>query len=229
MSLDIVKQLRQEADALTARTTPITQDMLRSIAEYYIIASDEIQWLLAHGDHNKKVAQNDLQTLQTKYDQAAHSQQLEVAMLRETIVRLSANRAEAERLAADTATETPSQPPFDLRRIQEEQRAWSHHNFGDQPSWKPLLGVVEEVGELAHAHLKRAQQIRTGEDHTTATSDAVGDIMIFLMDFCSSVRIDLQDALEATWNDVKQRDWKKWPKTGRPEPETNVQQELESF
>lgn len=42
-----------------------------------------------------------------------------------------------------------------LRKLQEEQKPWVKHNFGDRPSWMPLLGAVEELGELAHAHLKK--------------------------------------------------------------------------
>lgn len=55
---------------------------------------------------------------------------------------------------------------INLDEIQEEQRLWSRDNFGMSPTWQPILGVVEEVGELSHAYLKRSQNIRINESHT---------------------------------------------------------------
>jgi len=95
-----------------------------------------------------------------------------------------------------------------LRKLQDEQRPWVEHNFGERPSYWPLLGVVEEVGELCHAHLKHEQGIRTNEDHDAAKRDAVGDIVIYLSDYCSAEGIDLQAAVEETWAEVSKRDWK---------------------
>ncbi len=66
-----------------------------------------------------------------------------------------------------------------LRKLQEEQKPWVIHNFGDRPSWMPLLGLMEELGELAHAHLKEAQGIRLEENHIENAKDAVADIVIF--------------------------------------------------
>jgi NTP pyrophosphatase (non-canonical NTP hydrolase) len=81
-----------------------------------------------------------------------------------------------------------------MSEIQIEQRAWSERNFGTHPSWHPLLGMQEEAGELAHAYLKRAQGIRgTKEQHDAAIKDAIGDIMIYLMDFCSCLGVQLVD------------------------------------
>ncbi len=101
-----------------------------------------------------------------------------------------------------------------LKRLQNEQRPWVKHNFGDRPSWHPLLGLVEEVGELCHAHLKQAQGIRTNEDHELDKMDAIGDIVIYLADYCSAEGIDLQVVVEETWKDVKERDWKNNPERG---------------
>ena len=95
-----------------------------------------------------------------------------------------------------------------LRKLQEEQKPWVKHNFGDRPAWMPILGIMEELGELAHAFLKRAQGIRTNEDHSEDIKDAVADIVIFLSDFCSSEGIDFESVVQETWDKVKQRDWK---------------------
>lgn len=73
-----------------------------------------------------------------------------------------------------------------LQEIQKEHREWSLKNFGEHPTWHPLLGIQEEIGELAHAYLKREQGIRgTREEHDAAIKDAVGDVMIYLMGYCS--------------------------------------------
>ncbi len=98
-----------------------------------------------------------------------------------------------------------------LRELQAEQVPWVKHNFGDRPSWMPLLGAVEELGELAHAHLKQAQGIRVSEDHDAKAKDAVADVVIYLADYCTARGFDLQSLVLETWDRVKQRDWKAHP------------------
>jgi len=76
------------------------------------------------------------------------------------------------------------------------------------PAWHAILGVVEEVGELSHAYLKREQGIRgTREQHDASIVDAVGDIVLFLSGFCSVEGIDLMDCIEKSWEEVSRRDW----------------------
>ena len=101
-----------------------------------------------------------------------------------------------------------------LQEIQNGVFEWSRRNFGDQPSHRPLLGLVEEVGELCHAHLKREQGIRTNEDHVLQQIDAIGDIMIYLLDYCGREGISLEAALEETWAEVSKRDWRNKKETG---------------
>ena len=100
-----------------------------------------------------------------------------------------------------------------LDRIQREQVPWVKHNFGDRHTWMPLVGLQEELGELSHAFLKKTQGIRTNEDHDANMRDAVGDIVIYLLDFCSGVGINLEKELVATWEKVKKRDWKANPES----------------
>ncbi len=97
---------------------------------------------------------------------------------------------------------------FTLETLQKEQGAWQEKNFGPSPSWHALLGVQEEAGELCHAHLKSVQGIRTNENHQAAKIDAVGDIVIYLAAYCNLEGIDLQLAVEQTWQEVSQRNWK---------------------
>jgi len=75
-----------------------------------------------------------------------------------------------------------------------------------------LLGAVEELGELAHAHLKQEQGIRgTAAEHEEKAKDAVADVVIFLSDYCSKRGFEFQAIIEKTWAEVKKRDWRKNP------------------
>lgn len=103
---------------------------------------------------------------------------------------------------------------MDLVKLQSELIPWVQHNFGARPSWMPLLGAVEELGELAHAHLKEAQGIRTSEDHDAKAKDAVGDVIVFLADYCNSRGWDLEQIVIDAWEVAKKRDWKKDPVNG---------------
>lgn len=148
---------------------------------------------------------------------------------------------------------------MNYEQLQKEQNEWSLRNFGPHPTWHAQLGIIEEVGELAHAHLKSVQGIRGTElDHFVAKVDAVADCVIFLSDYCTCMDwnladevevagktigtvgdahelitkmsqqvgnprgllrllmrycllegIDFHDAVFSTWEQVKQRDWRK--------------------
>lgn len=85
----------------------------------------------------------------------------------------------------------------------------------DAPSDRPLFGVVEELGELAHAHLKGLQGIRhTPEEIADKKVDAVGDVLVYLADYCNREGIALGSCVERAWGEVKQRDWLSNPATG---------------
>lgn len=96
-----------------------------------------------------------------------------------------------------------------LRKLQSVTGRWAKHNFGDKRApHQPLLGISEEVGELCHAHLKKEQGIRgTPEELDAQARDAVGDIVIFLADYCNLNGFDFQDAVDSAWNEVSKRDW----------------------
>lgn len=97
-------------------------------------------------------------------------------------------------------------------KLQEEQRPWVKHNFPGRKPYFPLLGLMEELGELAHAHLKAEQGIRgTKDELTEKAKDAIGDVIVFLADYCSANEYDLQEIIEEVWGRVKKRDWKEHP------------------
>jgi len=99
--------------------------------------------------------------------------------------------------------------------LQAQMKVWQAHNFPGREEWKPLLGVGEELGELNHAFLKLKQGIRgTPEQHRAKMKDAIGDLLIFLADFCNSQDLNMTDCMITTWCDVKKRDWIKYPLNG---------------
>jgi hypothetical protein len=111
----------------------------------------------------------------------------------------------------------------DLRKLQDDHRTWREHNFPGADDWQPLVGVSEELGEAAfafiriaatvgridHGYLKQAQGIRVGEDHRAEIVDAVGDLLLYVVDFANRLDIDLADALKTTWAEVSARDWQR--------------------
>lgn len=88
----------------------------------------------------------------------------------------------------------------------------------DQQPWELLLGVQEEVGELARAHLKQHQKIRgSSEMWEQKGKDAVGDIFVFLAGYCAARGWSLQECIEMATDEVFKRDWTKFPMNGRTE------------
>jgi NTP pyrophosphatase (non-canonical NTP hydrolase) len=102
-----------------------------------------------------------------------------------------------------------------IRKLQASHRTWVNANFPLQLSHQPLLGLVEEVGELAHAQLKMEQGIRGSvEEQHAYKIDAIGDIFIYLMSYCNASGLDLEDIVIHTWEKVKRRDWQADPLHG---------------
>jgi NTP pyrophosphatase (non-canonical NTP hydrolase) len=106
-----------------------------------------------------------------------------------------------------------------LNKIQKEHREWQFKNFGKVPIEESFMGMVEELGELSHAILKERQGIRVNENHEENAIDAIGDIIIYIISLCNSKDWDLETIIETTWDSVKERDWIKYPETGRPSKE----------
>jgi len=124
---------------------------------------------------------------------------------------------------------------FTLGDLQKQMQLWQEHNFPGRADYFPLLGAVEEIGELsenednkhvlelcrvlgklAHHHLKQLQGIRgTPELHMEKKKDAVADIVIFLADYCRGQSFDFQEIVYSTWQSVRQRDFKKFPLNGK--------------
>ena len=91
-----------------------------------------------------------------------------------------------------------------MREIQQQHHKWHDHNFPTSTAEDMLIGVVEEVGELAHANLKSRQ---VGENLEADERDAIGDIIIFLIGYCNKRNFSVMDIIRQTWDEVKQRDY----------------------
>lgn len=104
----------------------------------------------------------------------------------------------------------------DLNQYQQEVHEWATRNFGSNPSYHhPLMGVVEEIGELHHALLKQEQGIRgTWQENEVKAKDAVGDLMVYLFNLCQLRGWSLSEILNETWEQVRLRDWTKNKDTG---------------
>ena len=104
-----------------------------------------------------------------------------------------------------------------ISEFQKKQAEWSQQQFGDQPAHFSLLGVVEEVGELSHSHLKSEQGIRTNEDHIAGKRDAVGDILMYLSNYCTASGFELQEIAVTVLEEVMERNWVDHKVNGKPE------------
>lgn len=104
--------------------------------------------------------------------------------------------------------------PLTLKQLQSEQREWVDHNFPERADYYHLLGMMEELGELSHARLKQLEKVRDNGDLVMKEMDAIGDLIIFLLGYCNDRDFDLQNIVESTWEHVKQRDWRRFPKNG---------------
>lgn len=92
---------------------------------------------------------------------------------------------------------------------QAEVRQWVLHNFGPTLLDVTTLGLVEEVGELCRAILKRDQGIRGSYDEWTAEiRKELGDVLIKLLDVADTAGFDLAEAAADRWSVVSQRDFR---------------------
>lgn len=103
-----------------------------------------------------------------------------------------------------------------LSVIQKEHDEWRKRNFGDKSNANTnFMGMVEELGELAHARLKGFQGIRgTRLENLDKERNAIGDIIVFMMGYCTDMGWNLNDIIVETWLEVKKRNWKSDPVNG---------------
>jgi NTP pyrophosphatase (non-canonical NTP hydrolase) len=97
---------------------------------------------------------------------------------------------------------------------QKELANWQLDNFGhrtNNPEWL-FMGLVEEVGELGHAILKRKQGIR--EINHEDIGDAFADIIIYGIQLMTCEGLNAEKVIAKTIENILQRDWRKYPVNG---------------
>lgn len=123
-----------------------------------------------------------------------------------------------QKVECEEETEEVPTFTFDLTKFQYEVGQWAAKNFPNEKEWHLLVGAVEEVGELSHAYLKRDIGIRGSvEEHQHEMKDAIGDICVFIAQFCNRVGLHFESCIRDTWAEVRTRDWGKFPKNGEDE------------
>ena len=75
---------------------------------------------------------------------------------------------------------------FDPDKFQGEVCKWSSKNFPKAQHHQPLLGLVEETGELIEAldAYEKLTMFESAPQCQAAIRDALGDAMIYLADYC---------------------------------------------
>jgi NTP pyrophosphatase (non-canonical NTP hydrolase) len=101
-----------------------------------------------------------------------------------------------------------------LARVQVEHAAWVRENFPMSMAdpEDAFRGMVEELGELAHARRCHHQKIRGMDDFhafRAAEEDALGDIQVFWIDYCTKAGYDAAKVLNKVWTEtVRKRQWR---------------------
>jgi NTP pyrophosphatase (non-canonical NTP hydrolase) len=104
-----------------------------------------------------------------------------------------------------------------LKKLRKEHKVWSTYNFGKQPTYISVYGIMEELGELSHAQAKDELGIRgTPEELKMKKKSAIADIVIYLAEYCRSLDMKLDECVAWKWEIVKKRDFKKYPMSGEP-------------
>jgi len=110
--------------------------------------------------------------------------------------------------------DAPDLPAHPTSAWQVKHARWADRNFGATPLEQIVLGMAEELGELSHAVLKRAQGIRGMDDEAKfreAAGDAIADVLIYATHACTALRLDFATLYMGTMRKVLERDWKADP------------------
>jgi len=75
-----------------------------------------------------------------------------------------------------------------LDQLQKEVGEWSRRNFPNNKPHHPLLGIIEEIGELRSAK----------KDNIGDAEDAIGDTFIYAADYCERNELSLSEVFSLT-------------------------------
>ncbi len=93
-----------------------------------------------------------------------------------------------------------------LQELVKLHAEWHKKNFGMPDANRSLQKLTEEVGELNGAVYKRDE---------AALENAIGDVFYSLLGVCRAYGLELRPIAEEVWMEIKDRDYVKFPKTGR--------------
>ncbi len=123
------------------------------------------------------------------------------------------SKAKFDTYAGMSAGEFP-EGLVDMSLLQVELHRWEVKNFEGNTPENLFMGVAEELGELAHAMLKHNQKIRGLEDrdkYLEAAGDAIADMLVYMTQLATQLRLDIGILFEQTAVEVMKRDWTKNP------------------
>lgn len=94
--------------------------------------------------------------------------------------------------------------------LQTEINTWVQENFGPIDSLTQITNVLEELGELSRALLKRRQGIRgTYAEWTAEVHKELADVFISLLALAEQERVSILELTLERWEKVRERDWKR--------------------
>lgn len=116
---------------------------------------------------------------------------------------------------------------MEIRELQEQVMVWNEKRFPKADSWKALIKIGEEKGELDGHYLGRYEQ-RVGKetiDHEAGIKDSVADALVAMCVFCVRENIDLETEVIKVLEVINKRSYiRKIP----PRPETTGDDEDDS-
>lgn len=89
-----------------------------------------------------------------------------------------------------------SEHRFEILKNKIEQWAKDRKIIPNAKAETQLLKGVSEMGELADAFIK---------GQPAAINDAIGDVLVCLVNFCALENIDIVECLEGSYNEIKDR------------------------
>lgn len=94
-----------------------------------------------------------------------------------------------------------------LARWQEQQLPCEDK---DKQALRVALGACEEMGEVSRCVLKRSQEIRATEHvWRMRAEEEIGDVIVYLMQLCTLLDLDIEACIERAASKVLARQWKK--------------------
>lgn len=103
---------------------------------------------------------------------------------------------------------------IDLNGYQRQINEWQDRNFGPQTTETMVLGMMEEIGEVARYLVKRRNRIRSEVSQPGTVPHEIGDVIVFALQVLTNEGWEAERVLGETFERVLARDWKLNPENG---------------